>query len=77
MQSNSKELENFKTNIDLREYARSLGYVIDKKGTGGHMTAMRNATDDKVIISRDHDNHYIYCSTRGDRNNGTIIDFVQ
>lgn len=77
MISRKNELEQLKTNIDLREYARSLGYVIDKKGTGGHTTAMRNATDDKVLISRDHDNHYIYCSVRDDGDHGSIIDFVQ
>jgi hypothetical protein len=34
-------------------------------------------SDDKVIIKRGLDGHYIYFSVRDDRDNGTIIDFVQ
>jgi len=34
-------------------------------------------SDDKVIIKRAMDGHYVYCSVRDDRDNGTIIDFVQ
>jgi Toprim-like/Protein of unknown function (DUF3991) len=35
------------------------------------------AGDDKVIIKRGLDSHYIYFSVRDDRDNGSIIDFVQ
>jgi len=34
-------------------------------------------TDDKVIIKRGADGHYVYFSVRDDRDNGSIIDFVQ
>ena len=34
-------------------------------------------SDDKGIIKRGMDGHYIYFSVRDDRDNGTIIDFVQ
>jgi hypothetical protein len=35
------------------------------------------ATNDKVIIKRGLDGHYVYFSVRDDRDNGSIIDFVQ
>ena len=34
-------------------------------------------SDDKVIIKRGMDGHYVYFSVRDDRDNGSIIDFVQ
>src|SRR5579864_4578007 len=39
---------------------------------------MRHPNGDKIIIKRAaSDGHYIYFSVRNDRDNGTIIDFVQ
>jgi hypothetical protein len=72
------ELESFKTNVDLRAYAAGQGYQLDRKHSWAGSAVMRNpATDDKVIIKRGTDNHYIYFSVRDDRDNGSIIDFVQ
>jgi hypothetical protein len=34
-------------------------------------------SNDKVIIKRSMDGHYVYFSVRDDRDNGSIIDFVQ
>jgi hypothetical protein len=34
-------------------------------------------TDDKIVLRIDHDGHWTYFSVRDDRDNGTIIDFVQ
>ena len=34
-------------------------------------------SDDKVVIKRGMDGHYVYFSVRDDRDNGSIIDFVQ
>jgi hypothetical protein len=34
-------------------------------------------SDDKVVIKRGLDGHYVYFSVRDDRDNGSIIDFVQ
>lgn len=72
------ELENFKTNIDLRAYAAGQDYQLDARASWRGSSVMRHPiSDDKVIIKRGMDSHYVYFSVRDERDNGTIIDFVQ
>jgi len=71
------ELQSFKTGIDLRAYAASQGYHLDRRESWRGSAVMRDARGDKVIIKRDPDGVYLYCSVRDDRDNGSIIDFVQ
>lgn len=71
------ELESFKTLIDLRAYAASEGYTLDRKESWRGSAVMRHANGDKVIIKRDADGHYVYFSLRDDRDHGTVIDFAQ
>ena len=71
------ELESFK-HIDLRSYAASQGYQLDRKESWRGSAVMRDPKGDKIIIRRDATSgHYVYFSVRDDRDNGTIIDFVQ
>jgi hypothetical protein len=70
------ELEAFK-HLDLRAIAASHGYEIDKRASWSGSAVMRHANDDKIIISRDLDGHYVYYSVRDDRDHGTAIDFLQ
>ena len=71
------ELESFK-HIDLRAYAAAHGYTLDKRDSWRSSSVMRHPNGDKIIITRDSSSgHYLYCSVRDDRDNGTIIDFVQ
>jgi uncharacterized protein DUF3991/Toprim domain-containing protein len=72
------ELESFKTTIDLRAYAAGQGYELDRKESWRGSAIMRHpASHDKVMVKRGMDGHYVYFSVRDDRDNGTIIDFVQ
>jgi hypothetical protein len=72
------ELESFKNGIDLRAYAAGQGYQIDKRDSWRGCAVMRHpVTHDKVVIKRGLDGHYVYFSVRDDRDNGSIIDFVQ
>jgi len=71
------ELESFKTGIDLRAYAAEQGYALDRKESWRGSSIMRHPNGDKVIIKRGSDGHYVYFSVRDDRDNGSIIDFVQ
>jgi hypothetical protein len=71
------ELESFKTMIDLRAYAASEGYTLDRKESWRGSAVMRHVNGDKVIIKRDTDGHYVYFSVRDDGDHGTIIDFAQ
>jgi Toprim-like/Protein of unknown function (DUF3991) len=72
------ELVSFKTNIDLRAYAAAQGYELDRKESWRGTSVMRHpVTHDKIIIKRGLDGHYVFFSVRDDRDNGSIIDFVQ
>lgn len=71
------ELDSFKRNIDMRVYAASLGFVLDKKESWRGSAVMRHPDGDKIIIKREPDGHYVFFSVRDDRVNGSIIDFVQ
>lgn len=71
------ELESFKTSIDLRAYAASQGYALDRKESWRGSAVMRHAGGDKVVIKRDADGHYVYFSVRDEADHGTIIDFAQ
>lgn len=71
------ELESFKTGIDLRCYASSRQYELDRKESWAGSAVMRHANGDKIIIKRDADSHYVFFSVRDDADNGTIIDFVK
>jgi len=71
------ELEKFKTDIDLRVYAATQGYQLDRKESWRGSAVMRHANGDKIIIKRGSDGHFIYFSVHQSDDNGTIIDFVQ
>jgi hypothetical protein len=72
------ELESFKRQIDMRAYAAEHGYQLDRKESWRGSSVLRNpATDDKIIVKRSADGHYIYFSVRDETDNGSIIDFVK
>ncbi len=72
------ELEAMKTRIDLPAYAASEGYQEDGRNSYQGSTCLRHPeTDDKIFVKRDADGHYVYFSVRDDRDNGSIVDFIQ
>jgi hypothetical protein len=76
MMSWDHELEDFKSKIDLREYAAGQGYTLDRRESWRGSAVMRNGGD-KVVIKVNSNGHHIYFSVRDERDNGTIVDFVQ
>src|SRR5215469_55308 len=70
------ELEVFKREIDLRQFAVHLGYEIDKRESWRGSTVLRNRGD-KIVFKRNGNGHYVFFSVRDDRDHGTIIDFLQ
>lgn len=79
MQDNrNDELERFKRDINLAEYASGQGYQLVKNESSRNSFVMQRESDnDKIIVATDKDGHGIYFSVRDDADNGTIIDFVQ
>ncbi|MCP4932774.1 MAG: DUF3991 domain-containing protein [bacterium] len=71
------ELEAFKACINLSEFAASMGYLLDRKASCSNSAVMCSPDGDKVVIARDTDSHWIYFSVRNERDNGSIIDFLQ
>jgi hypothetical protein len=70
------ELEAFKRAIDLRQFAVSLGYQIDRRESWRGSTVLRRGAD-KIVVKRNGNGHYVFFSVREDDDHGTVIDFVQ
>lgn len=72
-----KELERFKADINLTEFAASRSYALDRRESSRASATMRHPDGDKIIITRAESGDWVYFSVRDDRDNGTIIDFLQ
>ena len=70
------ELNAFKREIDLRQFAVSLGYEIDRRESWRGSAVLRRGAD-KIVVKRNGNGHYVFFSVRQDDDHGTIIDFVQ
>ena len=72
------ELDHFKATINLSEFAASRGYVLDVRESSRNSAVMRHPNGDKIIIARNESGGaWMYFSVRDDRDNGTVIDFLQ
>jgi Toprim-like len=73
------ELDTFKRDINLVEYAiERWGYRrLPRESSRSCHVLGHEVHHDKVLITREADGHWVYCSVRDERDNGTIIDFVQ
>lgn len=79
MLDSPSELDAFKRDIDLRQYAATKGYQLDPRESWRGSAVMRlgGRGGDKIIVKRGENGHYLYFSVRDDGDNGTIIDFIQ
>ena len=74
----SEELERFKTEINLVDYAQNNGYQPDKKKSSVNCIVLKDNQGDKILIGLDRtDRHYFYYSITNETDKGSIIDFVQ
>ena len=76
IENRADELEIFKTKVSLTEYAEACGFQLDRRESSKNCHVLR-AGDDKIIVTRAKDGNDIYFSVRDERDNGSIIDFVQ
>ena len=72
-----EELEKFKTEINLVEYAQSQGYQYISQASSPNSAVLAHENGDKIVVATDTNGHGVYFSVRDDADNGTIIDFVQ
>ena len=70
------ELDVFKREIDLRQFAVSLGYEVDRRESWRGSAVLRRGGD-KIVVKRNGNGHYVFFSVREDEDHGTIIDFVE
>lgn len=75
MPSRDEELNQMKTQIDLRALAASMGYERDRKNSSANSTCMRRGND-KIFIGVGYTGQWIYWSVNDHSDNGTIVDFV-
>lgn len=77
------ELERFKTDINLSEFAASRGYMLDRRESSRNCAVMRHPDGDKIavaLLARPKEGKpaaWYYFSVRDGRANGSIIDFLQ
>src|SRR5258708_3061260 len=76
LMSQDTELDAFKGEIDLRQFAVSLGYAMDRRESWRGSTVLRRGGD-KIVVKRNGNGHYVFFSVRDDSDHGTIIDFLQ
>lgn len=70
-----QELDEFKRG-DLRQYAASAGYRLDKRESSRGSAVMRHDDGDKIIIKQNGNGHYVYFSVH-QGHSGTVIDLAQ
>ncbi|QNP54508.1 toprim domain-containing protein (plasmid) [Hymenobacter qilianensis] len=69
------ELDQFKRDIDLVDYAQRHGYQVQKEGRRGDWHQLEKEGE-VLIISRKGD-HQVYLNTGDDRDKGSVIDFAK
>jgi hypothetical protein len=74
--NSDSELDAFKREIDLRQFAVGLGYEVDRRESWRGSTVLRRGGD-KIVVKRNGNGHYVFFSVREDEDHGTVIDFVQ
>lgn len=77
MLNRQDELDAFKRDVCLVEYAIARGYAVDRRSSSRCSVVLADSSGDKVVVARAQDGHWIYFSVRDERDNGTIIDFLQ
>ena len=69
------ELDRFKRDIDLVDYAERQGYQIKKEGKRGDWHQLEK--DGEVLIVTRKADHQVYLNTGDDRDKGSVIDFAK
>ncbi len=80
-----QELEQFKTNINLVEFAaREYGYKLRKEKSSVHRKVLESPSGDIILVARSKNNHWQFITANAgasfnpdSSDNGSIIDLVQ
>jgi len=72
-----EELNRFKRDINLAEYAQSFGYTVDKNKSTKVSPVLKKDGDTLIVGQDSRDGHYIYFNANNDNDEGSIIDFLK
>ena len=72
-----KQLERFKTEINLVEYATTLGYKYLRNESSPSSAVLHHGSGDKILVVTDTHRRGLYFDLKDNSDRGTIIDFVQ
>lgn len=71
------ELDKFKREIDLVEYAAGQGFAVDRRKSSTTTTIMRNDAGTVIGVSKSDQGHHIYSCFTDSSGGGSVIDFVK
>ncbi|RZK33282.1 MAG: hypothetical protein EOO61_15580, partial [Hymenobacter sp.] len=74
-ENDPNELDKFKRDIDLVDYAQRQGYEVKKEGRRGDWHQLEK--EGEVLIVTRKDDHQVYLNTGDDRDKGSVIDFAK
>ncbi len=74
-ENDPNELDRFKRDIDLVDYAQRYGYQVGKEGRRGDWHQLEK-DGEKLIVTR-KDDHQVYLNPGDDRDRGSVIDFAK
>ena len=74
-ENDPNELDRFKRDIDLVDYAQRQGYEVKKEGRRGDWHQLEK--EGEVLIVTRKDDHQVYLNTGDDRDKGSVIDFAK
>ena len=79
MENRRDELDRFKSEINLGEYACAVhGFVFDQRQSSRRSAVVRHSNGDKLVITRRPNRHFVYFNAKGDASDsGSILDFIQ
>ena len=74
---NRQELDTFKSQINLVDFAIAQGFSIDKKASSTNSVSLRNEIGEKIVVRPVTEGHDVYFTPNNFLKSGTVIDFVQ
>jgi hypothetical protein len=74
-ENDPNELDRFKRDIDLVDYAQRHGYQVEKEGKQGNWHQLKK--DDEMLIVTRKGDHQVYLNPGDDRDKGSVVDFAK
>lgn len=78
MLDRKREIDTFKENINLCEYAcEKYGFAIRQNESSRAYKVLKKPDSDKLVVSKSPQNHWVYFNVFDRTDSGTIVDLIQ